>query len=140
MQKHLMVLYSLDFFFNNLSGLHELRLHRSICKSRQHNHKTNCTMFFRLILQLHFSFQAFHGHRGPISCLTFRQGTSQLFSGSFDRTIKLWNAEDRTHMDNLFGHQSEILTIDCLRRERLLTVGRDRTMRLWKVSIGVSRL
>ncbi|CAD5163085.1 unnamed protein product [Musa acuminata subsp. malaccensis] len=77
--------------------------------------------------------QAFHGHRGPISCLTFRQGTAQLFSGSFDRTIKLWNAEDRTHMDNLFGHQSEILTIDCLRRERLLTVGRDRTMRLWKV-------
>ncbi|CAD5184861.1 U3 snoRNP-associated protein-like YAOH [Musa acuminata AAA Group] len=77
--------------------------------------------------------QAFHGHRGPVSCLTFRQGTSQLFSGSFDRTIKLWNAEDRTHMDNLFGHQSEILTIDCLRRERLLTAGRDRTMRLWKV-------
>ncbi|KAG0477153.1 hypothetical protein HPP92_013994 [Vanilla planifolia] len=77
--------------------------------------------------------QAFHGHRGPISCLTFRQGTPQLFSGSFDRTIKLWNAEDRTHMDNLFGHQSEVLTIDCLRKERLLTVGRDRTMRLWKV-------
>ncbi|XP_010905427.2 U3 snoRNP-associated protein-like YAOH [Elaeis guineensis] len=77
--------------------------------------------------------QAFHGHKGPVSCLTFRQGTSQLFSGSFDRTIKLWNAEDRTHMDNLFGHQSEILTIDCLRKERLLTVGRDRTMRLWKV-------
>ncbi|XP_008784782.2 U3 snoRNP-associated protein-like YAOH [Phoenix dactylifera] len=77
--------------------------------------------------------QAFHGHKGPVSCLTFRQGTSQLFSGSFDRTIKLWNAEDRTHMDNLFGHQSEILTVDCLRKERLLTVGRDRTMRLWKV-------
>nr|QEX51182.1 U3 snoRNP-associated protein-like YAOH isoform X1 [Cymbidium ensifolium] len=77
--------------------------------------------------------QAFHGHRGPVSCLTFRQGTSQLFSGSFDRTIKLWNAEDRTHMDNLFGHQSEVLTIDCLHKERVLTVGRDRTMRLWKV-------
>lgn len=77
--------------------------------------------------------QAFHGHRGPISCLTFRQRTSQLFSGSFDRTIKLWNVEDRTHMDNLFGHQSEVLTIDCLHKERLLTVGRDRTMRLWKV-------
>ncbi|KAG6515818.1 hypothetical protein ZIOFF_026249 [Zingiber officinale] len=77
--------------------------------------------------------KAFHGHRGPVSCLTFREGTPQLFSGSFDRTIKLWNAEDKTHMDNLFGHQSDILAIDCLRRERLLTVGRDRTMRLWKV-------
>lgn len=68
-----------------------------------------------------------------MSCLAFRQGTTELMSGSFDRTIKLWNAEDRAYMDTLFGHQSDILTIDCLRKERLLTVGRDRTMRLWKV-------
>ncbi|KAF8408788.1 hypothetical protein HHK36_004857 [Tetracentron sinense] len=79
--------------------------------------------------------QAFPGHRGPVSCLTFRQGTSQLISGSFDRTIKLWNAEDRAYMDTLFGHQSEVLTIDCLRKERMLTVGRDRTMHLWKVKV-----
>lgn len=65
--------------------------------------------------------------------MTFRQGASQLISGSFDRTIKLWNVEDRAYMDTLFGHQGEVLTIDCLRKERLLTVGRDRTMRLWKV-------
>eukprot|EP00268_Persea_americana_P028290 TRINITY_DN27485_c0_g2_i1.p1 TRINITY_DN27485_c0_g2~~TRINITY_DN27485_c0_g2_i1.p1 ORF type:complete len:510 (+),score=93.46 TRINITY_DN27485_c0_g2_i1:106-1635(+) len=77
--------------------------------------------------------QAFPGHRGPVSCLTYRQGSSQLISGSFDRTIKLWNVEDRTYLDTLFGHQSEVLTIDCLWKERLLTVGRDRTMRLWKV-------
>lgn len=70
-----------------------------------------------------------------MSCLTYRKGSSQLISGSFDRTIKLWNAEDRTYLDTLFGHQSEVLTIDCLWKERLLTVGRDRTMRLWKVSI-----
>lgn len=42
-------------------------------------------------------------------------------------------------MDNLFGHQSEILMSDCLRKERLLTVGRDRTMRLWKVKLLVLR-
>uniref|UniRef100_A0A5B6ZNM4 Putative U3 small nucleolar RNA-interacting protein 2 n=1 Tax=Davidia involucrata TaxID=16924 RepID=A0A5B6ZNM4_DAVIN len=77
--------------------------------------------------------QAFPGHRGPISCLTFRQGTSELFSGSFDRTIKIWNAEDRAYINTLFGHQSEVLAIDSLRKERVLTVGRDRTMHLWKV-------
>ncbi|XP_051148123.1 U3 snoRNP-associated protein-like EMB2271 [Andrographis paniculata] len=77
--------------------------------------------------------QAFPGHKGPVSCLTFRQGTSELFSGSFDRSIKIWNAEDRTYINTLFGHQSDVLTIDCLRKERLLTVGRDRTMHLWKV-------
>ncbi|KAI7732710.1 hypothetical protein M8C21_005143 [Ambrosia artemisiifolia] len=77
--------------------------------------------------------QAFPGHKGPVSCLTFRQGTSELFSGSFDRTIKIWNAEDRSYITTLFGHQSDVLTIDCLRKERVLTVGRDRTMHLWKV-------
>ncbi|XP_059666166.1 U3 snoRNP-associated protein-like EMB2271 [Cornus florida] len=77
--------------------------------------------------------QAFQGHKGPVSCLTFRQGTSELFSGSFDRTIKIWNAEDRAYINTLFGHQNEVLTIDCLRKERVLTVGRDRTMHLWKV-------
>lgn len=77
--------------------------------------------------------QAFQGHRGPISCLTFRQGTSELFSGSFDRTIKIWNVEDRSYITSLFGHQSEVLSIDCLRKERVLTVGRDRSMQLWKV-------
>ncbi|KAK1369056.1 U3 snoRNP-associated protein-like YAOH [Heracleum sosnowskyi] len=77
--------------------------------------------------------QAFTGHKGPVSCLTFRQGTSELFSGSFDRTIKVWNADDRAYITTLFGHQSEVLTIDCLRKERILTVGRDRTMHLWKV-------
>ncbi|KAL2341528.1 hypothetical protein Fmac_009468 [Flemingia macrophylla] len=77
--------------------------------------------------------QAFPGHRGPVSCLTFRQGTSELFSGSFDRTIKIWNVEDRTYMNTLFGHQSELLSIDCLRKERVLTAGRDRSMQLFKV-------
>lgn len=82
--------------------------------------------------------QAFPGHRGPVSCLTFRQMSSELFSGSFDRTIKIWNAEDRAYINTLFGHQNEVLTIDSLRKERVLTVGRDRTMHLWKVSKNYS--
>ncbi|KAM7270994.1 hypothetical protein ACFE04_030208 [Oxalis oulophora] len=77
--------------------------------------------------------QAFPGHRGPVSCLTFRQGSSELFSGSFDRSIKIWNIEDRSYITTLFGHQSEVLSIDTLRKERLLSVGRDRTMQLFKV-------
>ncbi|GLT90710.1 hypothetical protein SLE2022_086300 [Rubroshorea leprosula] len=77
--------------------------------------------------------QAFPGHRGPVSCLTFRQGSTELFSGSFDRTVKIWNVEDRAYINTLYGHQSEVLTIDCLRKERVLTVGRDRTMQLFKV-------
>ena len=68
--------------------------------------------------------QAFPGHKGPVSCLTFRKGSSELFSGSYDRSIKIWNVEDRAYMNTLFGHQSEVLTIDCLWQERVLAVGR----------------
>ncbi|KAG8097648.1 hypothetical protein GUJ93_ZPchr0013g35277 [Zizania palustris] len=77
--------------------------------------------------------QAFSGHRGPISCLAFGQDSSELFSGSFDRKIMQWNAEDRTYMNCLFGHQNEVLTMDALSKDRLLTVARDRTMHLWKI-------
>lgn len=108
--------------------------------SHQFVTKLRCTRHLCFCLALSdFSFllmlQAFTGHKGPVSCLTFRQGTSELFSGSFDRTIKVWNADDRAYITTLFGHQSEVLTIDCLRKERILTVGRDRTMHLWKVYI-----
>ncbi|KAK3150677.1 hypothetical protein QOZ80_3AG0236250 [Eleusine coracana subsp. coracana] len=77
--------------------------------------------------------QAFSGHRGPISCLSFGPDSSELFSGSFDRSIMQWNAEDRTYMNCLYGHQNEILTMDALNKDRLLTVARDRTMHLWKI-------
>jgi WD40 repeat protein len=77
--------------------------------------------------------QAFPGHRGPVSSLVFREGSTELFSGSFDRTVKIWNVEDRTYMNTLFGHQSEVLSIDCLRKERVLAAGRDRSMQLFKV-------
>lgn len=81
--------------------------------------------------------QAFPGHKGPVSCLAFRQGTSELFSGSFDRSVKIWNVEDRAYINTLFGHQSEVLSVDCLRKERVLTVGRDRTAHLFKVTTGL---
>ncbi|KAF2293149.1 hypothetical protein GH714_037981 [Hevea brasiliensis] len=86
-----------------------------------------------LLKHRHSVTAAFPGHRGPVSCLTFRQGTSELFSGSFDRSIKIWNVEDRAYISTLFGHQSEVLTVDCLRKERVLATGRDRTMQLFKV-------
>ncbi|CAA7046990.1 unnamed protein product [Microthlaspi erraticum] len=77
--------------------------------------------------------QAFPGHRSTVSCLCFRHGTSELYSGSFDRAIKVWNVEDNSFMQDNFGHQAEILAIDVLRKERVLSVARDRTMLLTKV-------
>ncbi len=49
--------------------------------------------------------QSFPGHRDTISALAFQDGTHQLFSASYDRTVKMWSLDDRAYMDTLFGHQ-----------------------------------
>ena len=38
------------------------------------------------------------------------------------------------YVDTLFGHQSEVVGVAPQRRERVVTVGRDRTCRFWKVA------
>ena len=78
--------------------------------------------------------RAFPGHKDAITCLTFREGTHQLYSGSLDRSIKLWSLEDMAYVDTLFGHQAEVLAIDALRAERALSCGADRTCRVWKIA------
>ncbi|ESQ38055.1 hypothetical protein EUTSA_v10028589mg [Eutrema salsugineum] len=80
--------------------------------------------------------QAFPGHRDTVSCLCFRHGTAELYSGSYDRTVKVWNVEDNAFVQDNFGHQAEILAVDALRKERALSVARDRTMQLSKIAEG----
>ena len=47
--------------------------------------------------------------------------------------VKLWSLDDQAYVDTLFGHQAEVLGIDAGRQERAVTVGADRTSRLWKI-------
>jgi ribosomal RNA-processing protein 9 len=43
-----------------------------------------------------------------------------LYSGSHDRTVKIWNMTERMYVDTLFGHQAEVTSISCLRKERVV--------------------
>ena len=52
--------------------------------------------------------QGFPQHRDTVTGLAFRYGTHELFSASFDRTVKLWSLADRAYIDTLYGHQSEV--------------------------------
>ncbi|KAI9267378.1 WD40-repeat-containing domain protein [Sporodiniella umbellata] len=68
------------------------------------------------------------------SGLAFRKGSNQLYSASHDRTIKVWNIDEKSYIETLFGHQDQITDIDTLGRERCVsTGGRDKTARLWKI-------
>ena len=47
---------------------------------------------------------------------------------------QLWNLDELSYVETLFGHQEPVLGIDSLHRERAVSCGgRDRTVRLWKI-------
>ncbi|KDD72746.1 hypothetical protein H632_c2946p0, partial [Helicosporidium sp. ATCC 50920] len=73
------------------------------------------------------------GHRDTVTSLAFRGGTHDLYSGSLDRSVKLWSLDEQAYVDTLFGHQAGILGLSALRAPRVLSAGADRTCRLFKV-------
>ncbi len=112
--------------------------------------------------------ETFVGHKDAVTAVTFRpstgsastitttsQGnsstlrstttTSTLYSASYDRMIKIWSIDARSHLDTLFGHQDCILDLTVANpfhnskensnsKERCLTVGKDNTARVWKIA------
>jgi ribosomal RNA-processing protein 9 len=66
--------------------------------------------------------------------IAFRKGTLQLYTASYDRTIKLFDLSVMGYVQTLFGHQDCILGLDALRAETAVSVGgRDKTVRFWKI-------
>ncbi|KAF9444291.1 WD40 repeat-like protein [Macrolepiota fuliginosa MF-IS2] len=82
------------------------------------------------------SFQGPMNHKDVISALSFRKSTHQLFTASFDRTLKVYDLTPSVmgYVETLFGHQDTILSIDSLRGDNCVSVGaRDKTARYWKI-------
>ncbi|TFK31410.1 WD40-repeat-containing domain protein [Crucibulum laeve] len=82
------------------------------------------------------SFGGHLGHKDIISVLAFRKGTNQLYTGSFDRTLKVYDLSPSVmgYVETLFGHQDHVLGLDALRGDTCVSVGaRDKTARFWKI-------
>lgn len=87
------------------------------------------------------SCNAFFSLRGTVTylsyitqALAFRKGTQQLYSGSFDRTLRLHDLSVMGYVETLFGHQDTVLSMDALRAETVISAGaRDKSVRFWKI-------
>ena len=74
------------------------------------------------------------GHKDAIMSLSFRLGTSTLYSSSLDRTVKVHDVPALAYVETLFGHQDRITAISTLKGEVAVTAGaRDKTLRYWKI-------
>jgi ribosomal RNA-processing protein 9 len=81
-------------------------------------------------LAQHFS----HMTCSTLQAVAFRKGTQQLYTASYDRTIKLFDLSVMGYVETLYGHQDCVLNLDALRAETAVSVGgRDKTVRFWKI-------
>lgn len=74
------------------------------------------------------------GHKDGVTGLTICNESSQLFSCSKDKCVKVWNLIDMCYIETLFGHQTEVTCIDFLQKDRIVTAGgMENIVRVWKI-------
>ena len=77
---------------------------------------------------------ALRGHKDTIVSVKFRIGTSQIYTSSWDRTVKIYDTASLSYIETLFGHQDKIYDLAVLKNEVAVTAGgRDKTLRYWKI-------
>ncbi|GAV56666.1 WD40 domain-containing protein, partial [Cephalotus follicularis] len=69
-----------------------------------------------------------NGHTGAVICLTV--GSKLLYSGSMDRTIRVWDLETLHSIMTLHGHSDAVMSFLCWDKY-LLSCSLDQTIKVW---------
>ena len=74
--------------------------------------------------------QELRSHAKAVTGVAFRAQNKLLFSCSEDMRICVWDSENGNCLATLYGHQMEVVDIDCC--GVTVSCGADRTVRMWK--------
>ena len=71
------------------------------------------------------------GHGASVTGLSWRADSNMLASASEDGTIRLWEMENGGQVKNWNAHGGGVAAVEFTRDGRLVSVGRDKTPKLW---------
>ncbi|HJU17059.1 MAG TPA: TIR domain-containing protein [Stellaceae bacterium] len=77
------------------------------------------------------------GHHGPVSTLAFDPAGNLLATGSWDKTLRIWDLRDGREIRELLGHRNNILSVKFSPDgHHLASASKDKTVRLWDLTRG----
>jgi WD40 repeat protein len=77
----------------------------------------------------------FDGHQSVVAGLAVLDGR-RFLSCSYDKTIRMWDAETGAELRRFEGHEGSVLTLVRLDHSRFVSGSADKTLRIWDVESG----
>ncbi|GAM17530.1 hypothetical protein SAMD00019534_007050 [Acytostelium subglobosum LB1] len=71
-----------------------------------------------------------YGHTGNVWSLAFDDQSGNVFSGSFDKTVKMWDIKKRKCIYTFVGHTYPVQSLD-VQDDHMVTGSLDNSLRLW---------
>ena len=73
------------------------------------------------------------GHTDSVYTVAFSRDGRYILTGSFDKTAKVWDADNGEELFSLKGHTHEVFSVAFSPDgRRILTGSNDRTVKVWK--------
>ena len=77
------------------------------------------------------------GHTGAVNCVTFSSDGWSLVSGSWDKTVKLWDIQTGGVVKTFFGHTQEVWSVFISANQTMIASGSgDKTICFWSIQTG----
>lgn len=74
----------------------------------------------------------YRGHHGPITCVSYNPVSDKLASSSTDKTVNLWNLNDKLRCYKFTGHSDAVNSVAWSHNGELMaTAGKDKMIKVW---------